>query len=116
MNSPVTLVLAAVLLVFMARAAARIHAKASESGTRLREAEASVARLRSSQTTMSAKISELSTDAGVEASIREKYHAVSPGESVAVIVDDANTQNSAAEATTTETRSWWSRFWDAIGF
>ena len=117
MGSPVALVLALVILIIFARAAAGIHAKADESATKLAEAQANLARLQANQGVMQSKIADLSTEAGVEESIREKYHAVQPGESVVVIVDSDSDQNAvAASATTTATtkQSWWSRFWSSV--
>lgn len=111
LSSPVTLVIALALLAFMARAAVRIHAQAAESAQRLAEAQASLAKIQANATALQGQIGELSTPEGVEASMREQYHAVEPGESVAVIVDpDASgQQDSQPAATTTPSQSWWQR-------
>src|SRR4051812_85094 len=92
-SSPITLVLAIILLVLFARAAINIHAKAAESDRKLAEAQANLTKLETNRTNIQSRIAELSTEAGVEASIREKYHAVAPGESVVVIVDSDAGQN-----------------------
>jgi cell division protein FtsB len=122
-GSPITLVLAILLLVLLGRGAYNIHAKAAESARKLADAETNLAKLETNRTNIQSRIAELSTDAGVEASIREKYHAVAPGESVAVIIDtDADQQRggsamAAAHASSTESDaglSWWQRFWRTV--
>src|SRR5947207_2368032 len=87
LSSPFTLIAALVLFVVFARAAWNIHEKARESALRLEVAQAELTKLRESQADLSARVNQLSTPAGVKAQIRERYHAVEPGESVAVIVD-----------------------------
>jgi cell division protein FtsB len=115
-SSPVTMFLALVLLILLGRGAYNIHAKAGESSEKLAEAQSNLDRLEHNRDAIQAKINDLSTDAGIEASMREKYHAVAPGESVVVIVDpDASRNGQAAATTTAPAGSWWHRFLDAIG-
>ena len=117
-SSPVTMFLGLVLLILLGRAAYNIHAKAAESDRKLAEAQANLDRLEHNRDAIQGKIADLSTEAGVEASMREKYHAVAPGESVAVIVDSGTGQDDSAMATTTAAAvrgSWWQRFLNAIG-
>ena len=115
-SSPITLFVALILLILVGRAAMSIHAKAAESAEKLSEAQMSLNKLQANQSNLQARIDELSTDSGREASIREKYHAVAPGEEVAVIVDDqAQNGSAAAAATSTEQLSWWQRMFRAIG-
>ncbi|HEX7724568.1 MAG TPA: septum formation initiator family protein [Candidatus Paceibacterota bacterium] len=116
-SSPITLVLALILLILFGRAAYNIHAKAVESDRKLAEAQANLTKLQTNRDHIQSRIADLSTDAGVEASIREKYHAVAPGESVVVIVDSDSDLNARTASTTTPDvpKSWWARFWEAIG-
>lgn len=118
LSSPVTLLIALIVLVLLARSAARIHTKAAESERRLAEASASVGRLEAKQALLEGKIGSLSTPEGIEASIREKYHAAEPGEQVAVIVDkDEPYAASAAETAESAPRlTVWQRLLRAIGF
>jgi len=123
MSSPITLVLSLVLLVLLGRAAFNIHTKAIEGERKLTEAQANLAKLETNRDSIQSRIAELSTDAGVEASMREKFHAVMPGESVAVIIDaDAGKRRTVTMTATTSVsvpevpKSWWQRFWNATGF
>jgi len=122
LSSPVTLVLAAIVFYFLARAAWNIHEKAVESASRLASAQNDLSKLEQSQQTLEDSVDKLSTPAGVEADIREKYHAVQPGESVAVIVDTppagANGSNAAtagAASSTVQAPGFWSRLLQLFG-
>ena len=103
LSSPITLVAALIVLVLLARSAIAIHAKASQVGLKLHESQANLAKLESSKTKIETELANVSTEAGVKAEIREKYHAVEPGESVAVIVDgdQAAAVDSSVAATST---------------
>lgn len=114
-SSPITLILALALLVLTGRAAMGIHAKALESAEKLTEAQMNLDRLQSNQANLEARIGELSTDAGREASIREKYHAIAPGEEVVVIVDDQPSSAAATSGAPVEHLSWWQRAFRAVG-
>ena len=62
-------------------------------------------------------IAELSTTQGIEAELREKYHAVKEGESVAVIIGASSTGSSSdnnSSVTSTKT-SWWGSLLQFIG-
>lgn len=107
--SPLALIAAGILLVFLARAAWSIHAKASTSSQRLTEEQEQLAKLQVSQNDLSSKVSDLSTEQGVEAEMRTKFKAVKEGEQVAVIVDD-QTAAAAAATSTASTVGWWARF------
>ncbi len=117
LGSPITLILALVVLVFAARAAVKIHAKAGESAVRLAEATASLNRLETKEDSLKTRIADLSTPEGVEASIRQKYHAVEAGEEVAVIIDKDETASAAvlSTGTSTPTKGWWQRLLQSIG-
>lgn len=115
-GSPITLVLALILLVLLARGAYNINAKSIESERKLADAQANLDKLEANRTNIQSRIAELSTDAGVEASIREKYHAVAPGESVVVILDSDSERVVQATATTSPqaSQSWWQRLWKMV--
>lgn len=107
-GSPITLVAGLVVLVFLARSSARIHAKAGESQVRLMEAQANLTRVQANETTLKTQISNLSTDDGVVTEIRKKFHAVEPGEDVAVVIN--RDENKQSATTTASTAAWW-QFW-----
>lgn len=118
LSSPVTIVLALTVLFFVARAALRIHSRAADSSARLEKARADIAGMEAKQSDLRGKIQDLSTAEGVEASIREKYHAVEPGESVAVIVNTDAAGPAASgglSATSSSELGWWQSFLRSIG-
>lgn len=122
LSSPVTLILALVILVFLARAATKIYSKTADSSVRLDEARANLAKMEAKRIDLKDQIQNLSTPEGIVASIREKYRAVEPGESVAVIINrDAATGTpggglgvEASDASTRE-MGWWQRILRMIG-
>ncbi len=123
--SPFTLIISAVLFAIIARAAWSIHEKARESQARLVVAQSELSRLKESESDLQARVDALSTPNGIKEEIRERYHAVEPGESVAVIIDSSTTAATAAaleslqaDATSTgnSDQSWFSRMLHAIGF
>jgi cell division protein FtsB len=122
LSSPFTLVIASILFVVLARAAWSIHEKARESSLRLEIAQADFAKLQQSQADLAQRVEQLSTPEGVKAQIRERYHAVEPGESVAVIVDGPAQQASATPVTAGanaaaagDSGGWWAGFLRMIG-
>jgi cell division protein FtsB len=122
LSSPVTLVIIIVMFTVLARAAWTMVSRSRLIAERLSQAQAQYAKLDQSQAKLSQEVTELSAPGGVEADLREKYHAVSPGESVAVIVDSpsggsgADQSASAAQsASNASSESWWHRFLDFFG-
>ena len=123
LSSPVTLVVMAVVFAVSARSAWTMFDRSRLSETKLDQAEAQYAKLGDSQAQLSEEVGELSSPGGVEADLREKYHAVAPGESVAVIVDnsvhgDPDRDLSAAAVETNSTapaEGCWQRFWSFLG-
>jgi len=103
--SPLTLVAAFILLIILARAAWGIHQKSAESAAKLAEAQMELSKLAVRQQTLASQVSLMSSQSGLEAELRAKYPAVKAGESVAVIVDDSRSDQSAAavDATATST-------------
>lgn len=116
LSSPITLALAVILLVLVGRASIKIYLRAADSSMRLDEAEATLVRMESKRADLEGRIADLSTEEGIKASIREKYHAVEPGEAVAVIVSNDSQKASASEADRPATRelSWWQKILRAI--
>lgn len=112
LSSPITLILALVLLFFLGRAAISIHAKATDTASKLAEEQATLVKLQANKSRVAADLAQVSTEAGIKAEIREKYHAVEPGESVAVIVD--TDQNAAAAGNIAENLSKKSGFWHSF--
>jgi len=117
LSSPVTLVLAAIALFFLARAAWNIHGKAVESAARLESAQNDLGKLEESQKDLQSTVDRLSTSDGMETEVRDKYHAVLPGESVAVIVDAApeGVNGTAAASSTEQKTGFWGGLLRAIG-
>lgn len=117
LSSKLTLLGACVLVIILGRATWNIYAKARASTAALERMQGETARLEERRDDLAAKVGRLSTDQGLEAEIRARYHAVRQGESVAVIISDdtaAVVDASATQATTT--LGWWGRMLQAIGF
>ena len=123
LSSPFVLAAAAIAFGFLARAAWNMYGKAAESAARLDQARSGLARLEADQSDLTAKVAGLSTSAGVEAAMREKYHAAEPGESVAVIIDNGTGQTAAAPSSDQFSSStapvpalnWWQKLLQTIG-
>lgn len=113
--SPVGIIIGCIGLFILVRAALNIHEKAVTSQNRLTEAQAELASLGQQKESLSNSISYLSTSAGIETELREKYHAIKPGESVAVIVGDSS-GDASSTSSSTPSESLWGRLVDFIGF
>ena len=114
--SPLSVIVFAVLLAILARATWNIYNKANLSSAKLTQAQRELLQLQKRDSELLAKVGQLSTDQGIEAEIRTKYHAVKEGESVAVILDDGQTAGAANASSTAVTMGWWGRFWHFFGF
>lgn len=117
--SPISVVVLVVLVFVLARAVFNIYNKAQLSENRLAQAQAGLSNLTQRQKDIAGKVEALSTDQGIEAEIRTRYHAVKAGEQVAVIVDDSQTANVRNAATSTSAAtsspSWWRRWLRVFG-
>ncbi len=113
--SPAGILIGCIGLFILVRAAWNIHEKAAAAGERLAQAQSELSSLEQQKKSLSDSIAYLSTPAGVEATLRDKYHAVKQGESVAVIVDDSSGDASSTASSTTS-ESWWGRFLGFLGF
>ncbi len=112
-DSPITLVIALLLCIYLARAVWNIRKSATVAETKLEQAQSEYDRLQKQKTDLSTKIDYLSTPEGVETELRTKYRAVRPGESLAVIVDTTPT---TTVATSTPSQGAWSRILQWFGF
>jgi cell division protein FtsB len=117
--SPLSVMVLVVIAFVLARAVFNIYNKAQLSENRLAQAEANLSNLTQRQKDIASKVESLSTDQGIEAEIRTRYHAVKSGELVAVIVDDSQTANVRNAATSTSSAtsslSWWRRWLRVFG-
>ena len=121
LSSPVTLIIMILMFTVLARAAWTMVSRSKLANERLSQAQAQYAKLQASQAKLSEEVAELSSPGGIEADLREKYHAVTPGESVAVIVDSPSGNDSSADqsasalnaSSTAPAGSWWQSF---LGF
>ena len=111
LSSPFFLVASIIILILLTRAVLNIHEKAIESDVRLRETQAELAKLQADESALTTEVSSLSTPAGIRDEIKERYHAVDPGESVAVIVTNSSgiASSSAETAEASSSPTWWSR-------
>ncbi len=119
LSSPFMFLAVLVAFYFMARAAWGIYEKADEGSMRLEAAQAQLAKLEADKASLAERVDLLSTPAGVRAELRSKYHAVEPGESVAVIIDPTSSPDSASSVLASSTAakaSGWQKFLRMIGF
>ena len=118
--SPIGILVAFVVLVLLIRGGLSIHQKAIIAQIRLNQTQTELENLQQQQLSLTNSISQLSTPEGIEAALREKYHAVKQGESVAVIVDSQNISNnqssSSQDVMATPSRSWFGNILNIIGF
>ena len=105
------ILLLAVVVVFLARAAAEVYPKEREAARRSAEQAAELSELRERERTLTAELGRLSTSRGVEAELREKYDVAKPGERVIVILDSAGRQAAVSEG-----GSFWRRILDFLGW
>ena len=124
--SPVGIFFGLIVFVLLLRGGWNIHQKALLAQQRLDQAQTELTDLQHQQVTLTSSISQLSTNEGVEAALREKYHAVKQGESVAVIIDNSkpDTENTTSGGVSSDSNissstsylSWWGRLVQFIGF
>lgn len=114
--SPFAMVLFLVALFFVSEATAKMYSKNRESQVRYTEAESRLARAVNNQNVISEQIKNLSSDEGIETEMRKKYHAVEPGEQVAVVINTSPQATSTTRpASDTNNTSMLARFLRAIG-
>ncbi len=111
--SPIALALLVVIVVVLIRATSNISHKAELGAARLAQAQAEYHKLTDRQTDLSTKVTQLSSEDGLESEVRAKYRAVKEGESIAVIIDDKKAV--VVEATSTVQLGWWQSLLHRIG-
>ncbi|MEN9524373.1 MAG: hypothetical protein RL536_442 [Candidatus Parcubacteria bacterium] len=120
LGSPFSLVLLLVLVYVLGRAVLNIYHKADTSESRLAQAQMELSKLGERKNVLTNKVSQLSTEQGIEAEVRTKFHAVKEGESVAVIIDglqsvSANSATLSSATVSTNSLSWWQRLLHLFG-
>ena len=114
--SPVSIVLMIVVMVAIFNGAWGVHKKAQIAEDRYMRAERELSDIKQQRASLSSAIDSLSTPEGFQAELREKYHAVKEGESVALIIrDDATKTSATSSALVTEKHSFISFFLKMIG-
>jgi cell division protein FtsB len=116
--SPLTTCAIGILLIVLIRGSWNLYQKTKLSETRLAQARIELEALKQRQSDVAQKVERLSTDEGIEAEIRTKFHAVKAGESVAVIIDEsqmANAKSSQENSQATTTAGWWKRMLHMFG-
>lgn len=120
LGSPISLVVAGIVLVVLVKATWNISSKTIQSAEKLAQAQAELARLNERQSELQGRVGLLSTDQGIEAEIRTKFRAVREGESVAVIVDEddgpAVALLGSENIISTSTDGWFRRMLRRLGF
>ena len=117
--SPFFVVVMFVVVFILIRAVLNMSGKAQLSETRLGQAQNELNKLNERKQELSSKVSILSTEQGMEAEARTRFHAVKEGESVAVIIDGSPTSNPGAVASSSEATNkipWWGRLLRFLGF
>lgn len=124
MSSPLILIVLLFLFIVLARANFGLYKKVFKSSNRLDMAQFELDKTNERSKDLSKRLQALSTNEGIEAEIRTKFHAVKAGESVAVIIDEENTasidnsikNNSIiSEDSNTKKTSFWHKFLSLIG-
>lgn len=106
--SRLTLVLLAVVLVFMISGTWGVYQKASLAREQKERLEQELVELEKRRADLEAKLNALTTERGIEEEIRERYSVAKKGESVVVIVDSPEGD---AENTHEQSRisAWWKK-------
>ena len=116
--SPLSLIVLLIVIFVLGRAVLNIYKKANNSETKLTQAQLELVKLKAYQDEVSRKVNQLSTEQGIEAEIRTKFHAIKEGESVAVIIDRSQTAGAGNASSTEQIReplSWWGRLLSFFG-
>ena len=96
MQSKPILGILAVVLVFFIWGVVGFIGKARETSRNKQIAEDKIAQLQKEKDKLSADITKLKTDQGIEESIREKFGLAKEGEGMIVVVDDKTTSPTEA--------------------
>ena len=96
-----------IVFLFLVRGVWNIYQKEKESANLDSDSRAKLESLNSQADQLNSNISKLSTDAGIDEELRQKYGVVKPGEEMIVVVPQDAT-------TSTSTPSGFSKFFDKI--
>jgi cell division protein FtsB len=88
-QSPWAAVILVVAIAILAKATWSIYQKYALSSQKLVQAKSQLADIQNQEQSLSESIDSLSTASGTEAALRTNFRVVKPGESLAVIVDNA---------------------------
>jgi cell division protein FtsB len=108
LSSPITLVFALIVLVFVARSAWQMNIKSRDIESKKTLADMKLTELQKEEMRLTQDIEYLSTEEGVEYYLRSKYKAVKPGESVAIIIESETTTATATPDIKSD-ESFWSK-------
>jgi cell division protein FtsB len=108
-KSKVFILLLLVVLVFCARGAWRMYGKMLDSQKNYNRASAELSVLQERKNKVSAELSHLNTESGIDSAIRERFSMAKSGEKVIVILDK---NDSIVKATTSVQRNWWQKVVD----
>ena len=111
--SPVSLILLAVIAVFLVRGVWNVYQKESASQDYLNQAHDELSKVSATEDQLSDSVAALQTTQGIETDIRHKFRVVKPGEQIAIIVDSSA---STSEATTSVKAGFWQGVEHFFGF
>ena len=107
--APISILVLAVLLVFLVRGAIRAYQDERVSRRELQNLQQSSAELAEREAFLQREIERLSSDRGLEEELRNKYPVAKEGESVVIIVDPKEDEDGSIPA---ESKGFWSRILD----
>ncbi len=87
-----------VVLLFLARGVWNIYQKEKESANLDSDSRAKLQSLSAQADQLTTNINKLSTDAGVDEELRQKYGVVKPGEEMIVVVPEDATTSTSTES------------------
>jgi len=93
--SKISLVVLAVVVIFLSRAAYGAYQKYALARATLKSAETKLAEIESRQETIRTEINELKTTRGIESELRTKFQVAKPGEEVIIIVEPKGTTSTS---------------------
>jgi cell division protein FtsB len=94
--SKTSIVFLLILLILAVRAVWSVYGKEKQSMLLKEQSEQRLTDLQSQDTQLATTNAELTTPAGIDRQIREDYHMASPGEQLAVILNEPSATSTAA--------------------
>jgi len=104
--APITILVLAILLVFLVRGAIGAYKDERASRKELQNSQQSSAELSKRETFLQSEIERLGSDRGLEEELRNKYPVAKEGESVVIIVDAKNGGDNSIPA---QSEGFWSK-------